>query len=146
MAAFRKFQCSKIIFSGGAVENQYAEADTMAAIAESRGVSSNDRIIERRARSTWENVGCSKPYFKDALQVLIVSDTLHAHRAKKYACRQDSRHCSSVFAIGVIPPLSALWWSIPLAANEIRVKIKDYLAEKSEHTPNAPACSVSDNR
>src|SRR5262245_12467068 len=75
---YRKYQCRKIIFSGGAVVNAYAESETMASLAERLGVPPADLIVERHARSTWENVGCSKPYFKDAAKVLIVSDPLHA--------------------------------------------------------------------
>jgi uncharacterized SAM-binding protein YcdF (DUF218 family) len=125
VSVYRKFRCSRIIFSGGAVANRYFEAETMAGLAERNGVPAQDLIAENHARSTWENVGCSKPYLKGAARVLIVSDPLQAHRAKRYACRQNAQYCSSISAVGVTPPLSALWWAVPLAANEMRVRIKD---------------------
>ena len=139
IATYKQYQCRKIIVSGGAVANSYAEAETMAALAKSKGVPVQDLIVEIHARSTWENVGCSRPYFNDATAVLVVSDPLQAHRAKRYACRQDTHLCTSFFAVGVNPPLTDLWWAVPLAANEVRIKIKDKLGRAE----NAPACTNS---
>ncbi len=137
VAVYRKYQCSRIILSGGAVSNPNVEAEVMASLAELAGVPSNKLDVERNAQSTWENIGCSKPYFKDAARVLIVSDPLHAHRAKRYACLQDSHLCSSVSAIGVTPPLTAIWWAVPLAVNEVRIKIQDFVADEIGRSQDA---------
>jgi len=138
IAAFKHYQCRAIIVSGGAVSNSYTEAETMAALAKSKGIPARELIVETHARSTWENVGCSRHYLENASAVLVVSDPLQAHRAKRYACRQDSHLCESFFAVGVNPPLTDFWWAVPLAANEVRIKIKDYLYEE-----NATACAAA---
>ena len=41
-------------------------------------------IIEPTARTTWDNVERSIPYFEEADQLAIASDWLHARRASHY--------------------------------------------------------------
>jgi vancomycin permeability regulator SanA len=140
IVVYRQFHCRRMIVSGGAVANRYVEAETMADLASKSGVPVESLIVESNARSTWENVGCARQFFKDSNHVLIVSDPLQAHRAKRYACRQDPQQCSTISAVGVTPPFSELWWSVPLAANEARIKIQDYFAEKLGRLENPALC------
>jgi uncharacterized SAM-binding protein YcdF (DUF218 family) len=44
----------------------------------------NQVVLEPTARSTWENVERSLPYFEDADEVAIASDWFHARRAGHY--------------------------------------------------------------
>lgn len=44
-----------LIFSGGAVHNQYVEAEVMARTAEAQGIPASAIVLEPRARSTMEN-------------------------------------------------------------------------------------------
>jgi vancomycin permeability regulator SanA len=141
VAVYREHRCSKIVFSGGAIRNRHVEAETMAAIAASLGVAKGDVILERRARTTWENVGCSTPLLRGANRVFLVSDSLHAQRAKRYACRQDSDLCPAVSAAGADPPLALLWWKVPAALREFGTAIRDSLVYESGLARDAPLCS-----
>jgi uncharacterized SAM-binding protein YcdF (DUF218 family) len=47
----------------------------------------NDVVIEPTARSTWENVERSVPYFEGADKLAVASDWFHARRAGNYLRR-----------------------------------------------------------
>ncbi len=139
---YRKHQCNKLILSGAAVRNEHVEADSMAVLAKSLGVPTENMVLERNARSTWENVGCTAPLVTSVDRVLVVSDSLHAKRAARYACRQDPRLCDKFLGAGVAPSSDfAFFWSIPAAANELRIFLRDLLLYRSGATENTPRCS-----
>ena len=139
MAAFQTNQCARIVFSGGAVENVHVEAESMAEIARALGASEEDLVIESRAQTTWENIGCAAPYLQEYDRILIVSDSLHVHRAKRYACRQSPSLCPKVHAIGAYEPFALLWWKIPAAAYELRAKLRDFaIYERASGNNTAP--------
>jgi uncharacterized SAM-binding protein YcdF (DUF218 family) len=138
---YRKNQCSKLVLSGGAIQNEHVEAESMATLAKRLGVPTEDIVLERSARSTWENVGCTAPLVASADRVLVVSDSLHAKRAARYACRQDSRLCERFLGAGVAPSIDLAFWSIPAAANELRVFLRDLLLYGSGAAEDAPRCS-----
>lgn len=123
--AYQANRCSRIVVSGGAVKNAHVEAESMAEIAYALGVPERNLIIEARARTTWENIACSQPYLQGYDRILVVSDSLHVHCAKRYACRQDKSLCSRIMAIGSYPPLALLWWKLPAAAHELGAWIRD---------------------
>jgi vancomycin permeability regulator SanA len=135
---YRKHRCTRMILSGGPIKNRHVEAESMAALAAGSGVPSTEMTLERSARSTWENVGCSVPHTLAAERVLVVSDSLHARRAVRYACRQDPGLCGRYRPAGVQPPISLSWWRLAAAANELRVFIRDFLLYESGSAENAP--------
>jgi uncharacterized SAM-binding protein YcdF (DUF218 family) len=143
VSVYRKQHCERIILSGGAVSNAKVEADSMAGLAASLGIPREAIIGERRSRTTWENVGCSTPYLLSADRVFIVSDSLHARRARRYACRQSSNLCARTVAAGAVPPLWLFPWNLLTAANELRVAIRDGLAYGRDLSKSAPACPTS---
>jgi uncharacterized SAM-binding protein YcdF (DUF218 family) len=138
---YREHRCGKLVLSGGAIQNEHIEAESMATVAERLGVSTQDIVVERRARSTWENVGCSAPLVASADRVLVVSDSLHARRAARYACRQDAELCEKFLAMGLAPPIDLALWGIAVAANELRVFVRDLLLYRSGAVEDAPRCS-----
>ena len=138
---YREQRCSKLVFSGGAVQNGHIEAESMSTLAESLGIADTDIILERRARSTWENVGCTAPLVGWADRVLVVSDSLHAKRAARYACRQDPERCDTFLAAGVAPSIYLAHWRIAAAANELRAFVRDFLLYRSGAKQDAPHCS-----
>ncbi|MGR9114974.1 MAG: YdcF family protein [Gammaproteobacteria bacterium] len=140
VSAYSKHQCSHIIFSGGAVRNRHIEAETMAKVAQDRGVPESNIVIEGRSRTTWENLGCPAPYLKKAKRVVLVSDSLHVHRAKAYACRQNVSLCSKVFEVGVNPPAMLFWWKVPAAAHELQSRIWDALFYRRSQVKNDSLC------
>ena len=135
---FREQQCHELVLSGGAVRNEHIEAESMALLARSLGVPAENIVLERRARSTWENVGCTAQLVPSA-RVLVVSDSLHARRAARYACRQGSALCERFLPRGVAPP-NLSWWSVPAAVNELRVFARDLLLYRGGAAQDAPTC------
>lgn len=137
----REQRCRKLVFSGGAVQNGHVEAKSMSALAESLGIADTDIILERRARSTWENVGCTAPLLGWADRVLVVSDSLHAKRAARYACRQDPERCDTFLAAGVAPSIHLAHWRVAAVAGELRAFVRDLLLYRSGAKHDAPHCS-----
>ena len=123
------------------MQNRHAEAASMAAIAVHLGVPTRELQLEKRARTTWENVGCSAPIVRSADRVLVVSDSLHARRAVRYACRQGLELCRQYVAAGTRPPLDLFWWKVPAAAYELGIRIRDYLFYEQGSSENAPPCA-----
>ena len=126
LATYEANQCGRLVLAGGAVANRHVEAETMAELARELGAPEQDLIIESRARTTWENVGCALPLMTDYDRTLIVSDSLHVYRAKRYACRQNPSLCSRVYAIGGYRPLVLWWWKVPAAAHELYARLRDF--------------------
>lgn len=140
---YRSLRCSRMILSGGAARNEHVEADAMAAVAQAAGIDAGELVLERSARSTWENVGCSLPYTRDAERVFVVSDALHARRAVRYACRQHADLCGRYRAAGAEPPARVFWWRWATAANELRVFLRDRLLYESGSLEDAPTCGTA---
>jgi len=126
-AVYQANRSSRIILSGGAVKNAHVEAESMAEIARALGVPKRHIVIEDRARTTWENIGCTAPYMAEYERIIIVSDSLHVHRAKHYARRQIPWLCQKISIVGAYEPLSLSWWKVPVAANELRAWIRDFI-------------------
>lgn len=132
--------CNRMVVSGGAAANRYVEADSMAEIAKSLGVAENALIRERTARTTLENIGCSAPFLQGTERVYIVSDTLHALRGKRYACRLDAELCARTIAAGSEPPLELLGWKLRAAIHEFAAAVLDYGSELAGLPGRTPAC------
>jgi pimeloyl-ACP methyl ester carboxylesterase/uncharacterized SAM-binding protein YcdF (DUF218 family) len=96
---YRGMHCERLIVSGAAVGNAFVEADIMATLARSRGVAGPEIFIKRHARNTWENIGFSLPVLKSQDGIFIVSEGLHARRARRYLCRQAPDLCARTFAV-----------------------------------------------
>ncbi|WP_051208870.1 YdcF family protein [Propionicicella superfundia] len=79
----------RVVFSGAALSGLPSEADVMAAYARRCGVPAAAIVCETRARSTWENMLFGADAVRDAPEVMIVSDPLHARRALRMLRRQD---------------------------------------------------------
>jgi uncharacterized SAM-binding protein YcdF (DUF218 family) len=142
VSIYREQHCERIILSGGltGTGNGRVEADSMARLAAGFGIPRPAIVGERRARTTWENVGCSTPYLLSVDRLFIVSDSLHARRARRYACRQSSNLCARTVAAGAVPPIRLFPWTLLTAANELRVAIRDGLAYGRDLSKSAPAC------
>ncbi len=127
VATYQANYCTRIVISGGAVANTYVEAQSMANIARTLGAPDHDLVLETHARTTWENIQYSVSSLAQYERIFIVSDSLHVHRAKRYACRQNPSLCAKVFAIGYNPPITLLWWMIPSATHELYSWIRDFI-------------------
>ena len=142
LAVYRQQQCRQIIFSGGPAQNSYVEGQTMAAYARSLGVQESAIAVEPNARTTWENLGCSAAWLETAERVFLVSDSLHARRAKRYACRQSASLCAKSRAAGANPPAALFGWKVLSAAHELMDWLRDMLFYRQQED-NAPLCKAA---
>ncbi len=140
VAAYRAHGCSRLVVSGAAVHNRYVEAESMARLASELGVPASDVVVEDRARSTWENVGCSVASLRGLERIFVASDSLHALRGRRYLCRQQPELCERAWAVGDDPPVSLLWWKVPAALYELRAWARDRLIHEREPASNAVPC------
>ncbi|MBS1898236.1 YdcF family protein [uncultured Microbacterium sp.] len=70
-----------LVFSGGAVRGAEPEAQILARYAAQRGFSGTT-LVETASRTTEENIANSLPLLEDAVELAIVSNALHAERAR----------------------------------------------------------------
>ena len=78
---------SRLVLCGGAAGGPVAEAEPMARYARERGFR-GELALETKSRSTWENVLGAVPLIEDADRIKIVSNSLHAEKARRYLRRQ----------------------------------------------------------
>jgi uncharacterized SAM-binding protein YcdF (DUF218 family) len=79
-----EFGPSRLILSGGSVAAKISEADLMAEYAREKRGYTGQLITEPHSRSTWENVQNVIPLIADADRIKIVSNSLHAEKARLY--------------------------------------------------------------
>ncbi|CUU56417.1 DUF218 domain-containing protein [Parafrankia irregularis] len=79
---------SRLVLAGGPVGGPRAEADLMADYARDTRGYHGPLSVETTSRSTWENISNIIPLLEDADRIKIVSDSLHAERARGYLWRQ----------------------------------------------------------
>ncbi len=93
LAAQRKYGCSALILSGAAVRTRQAEADVMEKAALAFGADPRTLILDRRARTTRENVANALARLGRGQHLFIASDPFHVWRAKRDACRLRPDAC-----------------------------------------------------
>ncbi|MBM7787565.1 YdcF family protein [Tenggerimyces flavus] len=74
---------TRLVFSGGP-----HEAELMARYATGQRGYAGEVVVETKSRSTWQNVEFSIPFVEDADRIKIVSQPLHALKARLYVQRQ----------------------------------------------------------
>ena len=82
LQTFAAHNGARLVFTGGETRGTKSEAETMADEAVAQGANRAQIVIEGRATSTWENVYLTMPLVKDFDTVILVSDPIHAARAK----------------------------------------------------------------
>jgi len=124
--AFKAYRCRALILSGGNPHSTRAEAESMAALAASRGVPAARMFLEKRSRSTAENIQYSLPFVQAGEHVLLASDVGHAMRAKQILCKQDPDQCERAHVVAPYRPkeMAAFQWI------SVYWNLKGWLTEK----------------
>ncbi len=108
---------SMVVFTGGASKSQATEASQMADEALRQGLPASSIVLEERASSTWQNVHLSVPLVSGAHHIVIVSDGLHARRARNYWIAQSP--ADTVIVDDVYRPGDHFWLKTPAALAEL---------------------------
>ena len=143
VAAWRAHACSRIVVSGAAVHNRYVEAVSMAKLVEEQGVPAAAVVVEKRARSTWENVACSLPSLQGFDRIFVASDSLHAYRGRRYLCRQQPSLCDRTAVAAGYEPFSLLWWKVPAALYELRAWLRDRILYERASAVDDATCPLA---
>lgn len=77
-----------LVLSGGPAGGGQPEADLMADYARERHGYRGRLRVETESRSTWENIRNVIPLIEDVDRIKIVSQSLHAEKARAYLWRQ----------------------------------------------------------
>jgi DUF218 domain len=113
----------RLVFSGAPSDGRPAEADVMAAYAKSLGVPAGNLATETRATSTRENVAFSEPLVDGFPRVAIVSDPLHAARARRYLWERSPRAASRLVSAGEYRFLDHWWLKLFSACYELYMSV-----------------------
>jgi uncharacterized SAM-binding protein YcdF (DUF218 family) len=109
-----------IVFTGAAQGRARSEAEVMADYArEALGLPAERIVLETKAKTTWDNVAFSIPIIEGADRIKIVSDPVHAARARRYLWRQRPDLAARLVAAADYRPLERWWLKVPTAANAI---------------------------
>lgn len=79
---------SRLVLTGGPVGGPRAEADLMADYARAARGYRGPLSVETASRTTWENISNVITVIEGADRIKIVSDSVHAERARAYLWRQ----------------------------------------------------------
>lgn len=107
---------SALVLCGGPVAGEVAEADLMERYARDERGFAGPILLDRSSRSTWQNIETAIPLIEDAESIKIVSNSLHAEKARAYLWqlrpdlgRRLSRGEDYRFGeIALVKPLAAL--------------------------------------
>ena len=123
-----------VVFTGRTAATGRTEAAAMAEYGRSIGIPEELIVLEERAESTWENLKFSAPLIEQHEVLRLVSDPMHAFRARAYLTQQDPELAAKLapaddyrcfehprWKIGTMLYEIRAWWrSLALAASSLQ--------------------------
>lgn len=107
-----RFGVTRVVLSGGATRHGPTEAAVMAKLAKSIGIDPTITILESNSTSTWANIENSSRLVGGCDVVILVSDPIHAARARRYWLRQHPSDSQRVFVTPCVG-FGAWWIKVP---------------------------------
>jgi uncharacterized SAM-binding protein YcdF (DUF218 family) len=131
VTVFRAVHADRLVMCGGARKNATVEADVMVALARELGVDAAALVAERTSTTTWQNVREAAPLVRDCAAVHLVSQPLHAARARRYWLAQFPEDADRVFV--TLGDVKTNWWiAAPVAAYELGIRVRDRVLRPAE--------------
>lgn len=114
-----------LVFSGGAAGGRAeAEAEVMARHARDvLGIPDAQVRVETASLTTWENVRESMPLVAGYEQIAIVSDPIHAARARAYVAEQHPELVERLVGADDYRFLERWWWKVATASYELALAL-----------------------
>lgn len=109
----------RVVLSGGQSRGGPTEASVMERLAVAVGIDPTTIILESESLDTWTNVQFSSALVTDSAVVVLVSDPVHAARARRYWLRQHPSDADRVF-VTQCAGLGSWWMKIPAALDGFR--------------------------
>jgi uncharacterized SAM-binding protein YcdF (DUF218 family) len=113
LKAWRSCRCNKVIFTGGKTRSKDSEASQMAALAIRRGMDRAVVVLDEKSRNTRENVVEAQRLAKGMHTVILVSDALHASRARRYWNQQNENLAQRIVLVDRYSFLDHFWLRTP---------------------------------
>lgn len=132
--AVRRFGASTVVFTGGRTGGDRSEAEIMADLFNQQmtavpmiepgggaetGLDRLTVLLEDRSVSTWENVFHTMPLVDGSTAVTLVSDPLHAARARRYWLNQQPEDDGRIFVFGGRGFFDHWWLKVPTAGHAL---------------------------
>lgn len=117
--ALERHPGARLVLSGGVTFGAVSEAAQMASIARAMGAPTRSILLDERSTTTWENVMFSRPLVDRADRIVLVSDGVHAARARRYWLRQFPHDAGRVVVDPISVPLEAAWLKGPSAIGQV---------------------------
>lgn len=132
----QRYHSDRMIISGGFTRGPRSEAGLLAELLSREPNPFVEIRLEERATTTWENVMFSRALLGGDETVVIVSDPLHAARARRYWLKQSPGDQHRVFITGCCGLFDGWWLKSPTAIVEILrwVKVRYFNAPISDPT------------
>ncbi|MFN0029544.1 MAG: YdcF family protein [Acidimicrobiales bacterium] len=119
------------IFTGAGRHGGASEAAVMAQLARDLGMSHGVEVrVETRSTNTWENVANASAMVEDVDRIVIVSDPLHAARARSYWLQQRPQDGGRVFVTDQSGFWDGWWLKLPAALDAC---LKHQLRARQHH-------------
>jgi uncharacterized SAM-binding protein YcdF (DUF218 family) len=130
-----------LVFTGGRSRGAAVpEAEIMAAHARRLGIPGDRILLETEAMSTWENLLLALPMADTFAGIVIVSDPVHASRARRYAVMQRPDLADRLAFADDYRFLERWWLKVPSAAHELVALMRDRVRTPAAAT--AARCAV----
>lgn len=144
--AMRAFGAHTMIFTGSSVRTLEAEAKTMAALGFERGVAPDQCIIEADSTTTWENVHNVHGLVGPTDRILLVSNPLHAARARRHWLGQFPTEGGRVFTVTEARPLRDWPRTLVLSAYETVAALRHLRRDPTVRHSKADSHSKAEHR
>ena len=116
----------RVVLSGGTTSGGPTEASATAKLAIAAGIDPTITVLESESMNTWSNVEFSSRLVEDSAVIILVSDPVHAARARKYWLQQHPCDTDRVF-VTPCAGIGSWWMKIPTALDPLRQSVQSVL-------------------
>nr|WP_255433559.1 YdcF family protein [Tessaracoccus sp. MC1865] len=115
-----------VVFTGTTAKTGTSEASAMGAYAQSQGIPGSLIVLEEEALSTWQNLQFSAPLVGHHDVIRLVSDPMHAWRARQFLLRQDPAMAARLAPADDFRPLERWRWKLRTMVYEVVARYREW--------------------
>ncbi|GAA4887965.1 hypothetical protein GCM10025789_00150 [Tessaracoccus lubricantis] len=115
-----------VVFTGTTAKTGVSEASAMAAHARSRGIPDSLIVLEEQALSTWQNLEYSAPLVAQFDVLRVVSDPMHAWRARQFLARLHPELARKLQPAADFRPLERWRWKLGTMVYELVARYREW--------------------
>lgn len=115
-----------VVFTGTTAKTGISEASAMAAHARTRGIPGDLIVLEEEALSTWQNLEFSIPLVEHHDVLRLVSDPMHAWRARQFLARLRPELAAKLGPAVDYQPLERWRWKLGTMVYELVARYREW--------------------